>query len=262
MDKYWKTSANGLKVQQRKGLRLPVGWSGTSKRSSVAPFEGMVNRAIQHAPQIDQPAWGHFLFSQLILQQSIWTELSRHKQDHPSPSVLRHPQPPSFTCSHSCLTSNLSFSCFNCLTLASDHSYPASQFLIAPNAACRGRSEVRVSESLFTFVNKRNNCLQPIILIRDWCTCTHRPITCSKNQRKEIKAWLTEWQGWRSAWGHPGQSPCRPVIELVCMYKNDANQWNIQSLFFSRWKLKQDGYSSTTISMRFTFNLITRANSE
>lgn len=219
----------------------------------------MVNRAIQHAPQIDQPAWGHFLFfswsssnpsgqSCPDTSTTIPVHLSFVICNLPALSAAIHVSPPIYR----------SFSCFNCLTLASDHSYPASQFLIAPNAACRRRREVRVSESLFTFVNKRNTCLQPIILIRDSCTCTHMSITCSK----ERKAWLTEWQGWRSAWGHPGQSPCCPVIELVSMYKNDANQWNIQSLFFSRWKLRQDGYSSTTISMHFTFNLITRANSE
>ena len=90
MDKYWTTFSQSHKSSAAAGLEAACGVVRHFKKVQRSFLWGDGKQGHTACPKRDQPGWGHFLFSQLILQPFTSVEPSREKLNHLSilPSIL------------------------------------------------------------------------------------------------------------------------------------------------------------------------------
>lgn len=137
MDKYWITFSQWHKSSAAAGFEAACGVVRHFKKILRGPLWGHGKQGHTACPQKDQPAWGHFLFSRLILQHSTSAEPRGHKWN-PSlslsvslTSLLLHPNfLAGFICSHLYIIPSIANRLprvVSTVSGSSDHRYLASQ---------------------------------------------------------------------------------------------------------------------------------------
>lgn len=203
------------------------------------PLWGHGKQGHTPCPQKDQPAWGHFLFSRLILRHSTSNEPPRQKWHHLSaslslPNALRRHFLRGFICIHRCLSF---FPCL-CIVLTVSGSLglqtaaidrPIKSFLSPPmqpgSAPGIKRSKclnIYIFLSLFfAFVNKKNLAFTAQLIdkgITYWKAHTYI-LQIWKGERKKKEGLTDEWHLRKSAWSYHWNSLCCTQLSVfsICM---------------------------------------------